>query len=348
MASTTKNVSVRFEITGNGVTVTKELNGSVSKLNLTMEQANSVAKKYGTTLNNLAGKTFKTTNAEFQKMAGNMGGMAKASGGASSAVLELGRVIQDAPYGLRGMANNITQLASQMAFATKSAGGFGAALKQMGKAMIGPLGIVFAVSVVVSALEFLEGSFGKTEKRLGNLVSKGVTEAVSELTTLKNIIKDTTISLDRKQDAIRKASEEYDELNISIDGTAESSIEALTALDLLIVKFSDLAMANAITELQTEAMKELAKAAIDTEGSWKDVFSSFDAFKSAATTFIGDPIKAARDAKVKGMEEELKEIEKLFDKPTKSNPDITYAELIFGKTNKKGVYSSLVKMQSIQ
>ena len=86
------------------------------------------------------------------------------TGAATSAVLELGRVVQDAPYGIRGMANNITQLVSQFSFATISAGGFTAALKQMGKAMLGPLGVVFAISAVVSILDGLYGGQKKAKE----------------------------------------------------------------------------------------------------------------------------------------------------------------------------------------
>ena len=38
------------------------------------------------------------------------------TGAATSAALELGRVISDAPYGIRGVANNVSQLASQFSF----------------------------------------------------------------------------------------------------------------------------------------------------------------------------------------------------------------------------------------
>ena len=58
-------------------------------------------------------------------------GLGDATGSATSATMELSRVISDAPYGIRGMANNITQLVSQMGTATTKAGGFGAALKLM-------------------------------------------------------------------------------------------------------------------------------------------------------------------------------------------------------------------------
>ena len=86
------------------------------------------------------------------------------TGAATSAVLELGRVVQDAPYGIRGMANNITQLVSQMAFATQSAGSFTGALRAMWTALKGPLGIVLAISVVVSALDMLFGGQKKVKE----------------------------------------------------------------------------------------------------------------------------------------------------------------------------------------
>ena len=271
-----------------------------------------------------------------QRVGSSMQNIATASGGATSSVLELGRVIQDAPYGLRGMANNITQLASQMAFATKSAGGFGAALKEMGKAMMGPLGVVFVISLVVSAMEMLQGSIGKTQRDLDKLAESSVTNAVSELTTLKSILQDTSISLEKKQEAIRLANEEYKDLNLSIDGTSESVLNALTALDLLIQKYSDVAYANAITELQTEAMKELAKSATDTEGSFGDLFGSFNAFVSGIEAFRlgGNGFDVAKQLNVAGLKEELDNIERLFNQKTKSDPSITYAELIFGSKYK--------------
>lgn len=87
-----------------------------------------------------------------------------ATGATTSAALELGRVVSDAPYGIRGMANNLTQLVSQMAFATKAAGGFKLALKGLFTALTGPLGIVLAITSVISALDFFYGANKKAEK----------------------------------------------------------------------------------------------------------------------------------------------------------------------------------------
>ena len=65
-----------------------------------------------------------------------------ASGGATASVLEMGRVISDSNYGIRGVANNLSQLATNMMFTAKSAGGFGAGLAHIGKTLMGPLGLL--------------------------------------------------------------------------------------------------------------------------------------------------------------------------------------------------------------
>ena len=91
-------------------------------------------------------------------------GLGDATGSATSATMELSRVISDAPYGIRGMANNITQLVSQLGTASTKAGGFGAALKLMGKQLLGPLGIVFAITAAVSALDYFYGANKKAEE----------------------------------------------------------------------------------------------------------------------------------------------------------------------------------------
>jgi len=96
-------------------------------------------------------------------------GVSAASGGAATSVLELGRVVSDAPYGIRGMANNVSQLASNMLFTAQSidkvtgkAIGFGGVISQMGKSFMGPLGILFAIQAVVAAVDFFWGSTEKS------------------------------------------------------------------------------------------------------------------------------------------------------------------------------------------
>ena len=91
------------------------------------------------------------------------------------------------------MANNITQLVSQLGTASMKAGGLTSALKLMGKQLMGPLGIVFAITAAVSALDFFFGANKKAEKcwRLdkkvyaSGLVMRGSTVRVVEEYMLK-------------------------------------------------------------------------------------------------------------------------------------------------------------------
>lgn len=126
-------------------------------------------------IQNLEGQIIKTANSAKQLSSqlgtvvtgtngkGGLDQLKNASGGATSSILELGRVIQDAPYGIRGMANNITQLASSIVFTTKAAGGFRGALTALGRAFMGPGGILIGISLVVSILDDLYGANKKAE-----------------------------------------------------------------------------------------------------------------------------------------------------------------------------------------
>lgn len=175
-----------------------------------------------------ADKAFLKLNADMQKnsLKGTkaMKGLGDASGSATSSVMELSRVVSDAPYGIRGMANNITQLVSQMGTATVKAGGFGKALKEMGKMMMGPLGIVFAITVAVSALDFFKG---------------GMEKASTAGTTFKNSIKDladTFKNLQIQQSGVNDKINEYIDLSVKkaeLDKVILKSTERLAEISEL-------------------------------------------------------------------------------------------------------------------
>lgn len=129
---------------------------SLKKLQQTEIQLAETSARLQTAKANLGNSMQKTSKAMQQT--------SDSTGAATSAALELARVVQDAPYGIRGMGNNITQLSSQLAFATKSAGSFSGALKQMWTAMMGPLGVVFAISAVVAVLDGMYGGMKKAKE----------------------------------------------------------------------------------------------------------------------------------------------------------------------------------------
>jgi len=136
---------------------------SLQKEKEVLRQSNAEYKRRQKELNN----TFKSQSKQeksVKRLTNSQQKQSDATGSATAATMELSRVVSDAPYGIRGMANNITQLVSQLGSASKKAGGLGAALKLMGSQLLGPLGVVFAITAVVSALDYFYGANKKAEE----------------------------------------------------------------------------------------------------------------------------------------------------------------------------------------
>jgi len=145
-------------------------------IDLTVKNAENSAKKLNQTIAKTGSggtlKSLKLTQKEYGKLVKTQHQIKDATGSATSATMELSRVIADAPYGIRGMANNITQLVSQLGTASTKAGGLSSALKLMGKQLMGPLGIVFAITAAISALDFFFGANEKAQKSVSDLTKE--------------------------------------------------------------------------------------------------------------------------------------------------------------------------------
>jgi hypothetical protein len=134
----------------------------------TVEQAKIVVaqltaeKQRAALVNDLLVKSLDKEQIAILRSNGLMQGMANASGSASFALLSLTQGIQDAgnfgmgaAQGIRAVNNNIQAFVTAATFAaSQTEGGMVAVFKNMGKAMLGPAGILFAFSAVSAAIEF--------------------------------------------------------------------------------------------------------------------------------------------------------------------------------------------------
>jgi len=148
----------------------KEYELVLKKIAIQEDRLSKIQAKRATIQGNVLKETQNTTKV--------LNKQSDATGSATAATMELSRVISDAPYGIRGMANNISQLVSQLGSASLKAGGLTAALKLMWKALAGPLGIVLAITTVVSAFDFFYGGAKKAED-----ATKDFTDSLKELST---------------------------------------------------------------------------------------------------------------------------------------------------------------------
>ena len=202
-----KTLAYTITVNDNGTATIKSFSGQVIKSAVSVESLDNELMQLNTTLGasankfklqeqalikaqnaavigskkyNQLGRNIESLRSNQQRLIGTsttgLGGVTQASGGATTSVLELGRVVSDAPYGIRGMANNVSQLASNMLFtaqqvdqATGKVIGFNGVLKQMGSVFLGPLGILFAIQAVISAFDYFYGGAKKAEDAVEDL-----------------------------------------------------------------------------------------------------------------------------------------------------------------------------------
>ena len=173
-----------------------------------------------------AGKKISNVGAHAGKGISNLG---KSTANATPALQEFSRVIQDAPFGIMGVGNNIQQLTANFGHLSKSAGGSKAALKLMIGALAGPGGVLLAVSAVTSLLTVFSDEIFSSEKstksakealedyvealnQVDRAKLKGQQSAAKELTDLrllKKQVEDTNIPQSERLEALNKLREMY-------------------------------------------------------------------------------------------------------------------------------------------
>jgi hypothetical protein len=100
----------------------------------------------------------KKQQAELGKSNTGLNNTVSNAGLAGATLTEFGRAISDSNYGIRGMANNLSQLSTLFItlVGKQEEGGIAgvtSALKGLGKQLMGPLGIILAFQVVITLME---------------------------------------------------------------------------------------------------------------------------------------------------------------------------------------------------
>ena len=212
----------------------------------------------------------------------NVKQLGDATGSATSATMELSRVISDAPYGIRGMANNITQLVSQLGTASTKAGGLGSALKLMGKQLMGPLGVVFAITAAVSALDYFYGNAKKAADSGDEfkLSAEKLTATLGELYDIQEDVNgkiDDYINLTLRSRELAKEDAKSNEKILKLDKIIEDAkalmfrndVERLGGAKRLTKE--QIALANSVYNAQKEIME---KAEADRKAEFKKMIDN--------------------------------------------------------------------------
>lgn len=183
-----------------------------------------------------AEKTNSKLGKSSSKSAKGIDKLGKSAISGNSAMTAFSRTVQDAPFGIMGVSNNITNLTEQFGYLKNKTGSAGGALKAMLRDLKGFGGISLAISVATSLLLVFGDKIFKTKDKAKELreeqekltqalddyvnglesVSKanlkGEQSAQKELITLgllKSQIENTNLSTNKRKDAIEALRKKY-------------------------------------------------------------------------------------------------------------------------------------------
>lgn len=190
---------------------------------------------------------------------------------ANYALLNLNRVVQDAPFGMMGITNNINPLLESFQKLKRESGSTGNALKALAGSLIGGGGLGLAVAAVSAALTFgsiglqmWKGRANQAKTEAGSLtesqksLSTEMGQSIVKLTSLVGITQSSTAKLEDKKKAIRAINQEYGQYlsNLGKEGATLQNVAA--AYDQVIEQMIRQAV---VKGLQNEIAKEVEKTA---------------------------------------------------------------------------------------
>jgi hypothetical protein len=156
-------IILKIQVEKGGSTATlKNFENQVLKSGVAIKDLSNSLGNFTTSRLKMDGQV-KVTTDQFKRLEKSVGGFKTATGASTSATLELGRVLSDMPYGIRGVANNLQQLASNLFFMSKATDaatgksvGFMGAIGNVVKGLIGPAGILIAFQGVIALLDYFK------------------------------------------------------------------------------------------------------------------------------------------------------------------------------------------------
>lgn len=273
-----------FVDTDSGTASVRKLNGEIVAGAVPLDKLRSKFGNFAKTVNaadfNKFNKGLKASTAELENAN-------KQTGAATSATLEFGRVLSDAPYGIRGVANNVQQLASNLFFMGKQVDattgktiGFGGAMKQLGKNLLGPAGVLVAFQGFIALIDWMSNRTSKAEKQI-NTFNEALTEnnlKVEKMKVLASIVNDNTASIETQKDAM------IDLKKLGFDPAKKS-------LDEFIESQEKLAVVNASIKAVEDLLADVLKRRLDLNIRAKKEFTEY--FKMLNEKAVGVDIQKA-------------------------------------------------------
>lgn len=270
---------------GNVISATITADGS--KFNKTLGELQAQLKRFENALKNAGSiesfnrlnRAIEATKGRIQQINGSFASLSKSSNQATGSLINLGRVVQDAPFGFLGIANNLNPLIEGFGRLRAETGSTGSAFKSLASSLAGAGGLAFGVSLLSSALIL----FG--DELLGTKTKSEASEAA--LNKFKEAVDNTKESVNDLSTALQFANS-LGALNIEIAGLGD--LTDLREQSIAQVQFTQ------GLERQKERLKKIGEdIAKNEELNGKDRAEALDAnFK--AIEDINDKIEESENA----------------------------------------------------
>ena len=261
MADNKNNINYKITVdTDSGTASIRELNGQIVAGAVPLDKLRSKFGNFAKTVNaadfNKFNKGLKASTAELENAN-------KQTGAATSATLEFGRVLSDAPYGIRGVANNVQQLASNLFFMGKQVDattgktiGFKGAIGSLIKNLAGPAGVLVAFQGVIALFDYFSTSTKKAEDST-NKANESIGGQATKLLALKDALEDSSMSREEANEAVEEANKEFKELNLKLDENNQLTDDSVVAINNKIEALVNLSKAQALQSLLEQKYSEL-------------------------------------------------------------------------------------------
>ena len=133
------------------------------------------------------------------------------TGLAGATVVELGRTISDSNYGIRGMANNLSQLATLMTTLIVTTKGVANGFRALWSAFMGPLGLIVVFQTLVALFERSAIDAEKSSEKM-NSMSKSAKELSESVNGYLKALNNVNISEKEREVLLSRISSKSSEL----------------------------------------------------------------------------------------------------------------------------------------
>lgn len=242
---------------GDAVKGLNQVDKATDKLSAdTNKAASSISKSY-TQINN-ASKTLVKSNQQLSKTVVN----------SSGTLTSFSRIVQDAPFGIIGVGNNITQFAEQFQYLQRQTGSAGTALAALGKSLLGVGGITFGISILITGITTLTQKYGslgaaveailnplneqqRIQKAVNDTMRESAQDAQTEIASLDALYRATqniNVPLSERNKIIDQLQKQFPSYFGNLSNEAILTGKGASAYENLRIQILRVAQAKAISE----------------------------------------------------------------------------------------------------